>query len=232
MTLEVLKVLLGEEEPRSCYLFPEIPGQGLRYNATPNDEIFVFQYWPETLDSTYTVNYAQKSPMGGTHDLQQWTGGSGRDITFSTAFTAEMNTGGRDGANSGIVSLLPSARYTVDVRGAVSMLQSFMLPSYGRGGLNDLAHPPKKLYLVLEGTGLGGDRDAVLCLLKSAPITYEAWFQNGTPRIVALALTFSEIVQRTTTNPEKAAIRFAGRESFERDGAHYKYRGATDRTMG
>lgn len=234
--LEQLNRLLGTGPPASAYLFPEVPGSFKR--AQPRDEVFVFQYWPESVEVSYTVNYAQKSIPGGSHDLQQWTGGSGRDITFSTVFTAEVGTSAVRtlfGATPA-VELLPSARYTVDVRGAVSYIQSLMLGSYGdgqaSGGLNNLAKPPKKLWLVLDGTGLGGNKDEVLVLLRSAPVTYEAWFPDGKPRIVAMSLTFTEIVQRSTATKGKSSIQFVGREVFEDDGAFYKYRGTVDRVMG
>jgi hypothetical protein len=227
--LNQLKLLLGEAPPKSAYLFSEIPGQQFHHNATANDETFVFQYWPETVEVGYTVNYAAKSIPGASHDLQQWTGGTGRDITFTTVFTAEVNRDRR----SPLAPVMPSARYTVDVRGAASYLQSLMLGSYGKGGaLNGLVSPPKKLYLVLEGTGLGGDGDAVLVILRSAPITYEAWFPDGKPRIVAVSCTFTEIVQRSSSQQGGSSIQYVGREVFEQDGAYYKYRGTVDRTMG
>jgi len=236
--LEQLNRLLGTGPPASAYIFPEMPGTFSRTTARSSDEIFVFQYWPESVEAAYTVNYAQKSVPGGSHDLQQWTGGSGRDITFPVVFTAEVSADVRGLLGvSPPVELLPSVRYTVDVRGAVSYLQSLMLGSYGKerqagGGLNNLARPPKKIWLVLEGTGLGGNKDEVLVILRSAPVTYEAWFPNGKPRIVAMSLTFTEIVQRSTATQGKSSIQFIGREVFERDGEFYNYRGTVDRALG
>lgn len=243
--LAQLERLLSEGEPKSAYLFPEIPGANDFGVAKKGDDLFVFQFWPETLDATYTVNYAQKAVVGGSHDLQQWTGGSGRDITFSAVFTAELAGPDARPVRPGPLSVLavpparafdggPSARYSVDVRGAVSQLQSFMLGSYGKGqahGINNLVSPPKKLWLVLENTGLGGNTDDVLVILRSAPVTYESWFPNGKPRIVVVACTFTEIVQRTGGQNKSSDIQFIGREVFERDGEFYKFRGVVDRTI-
>jgi len=237
--LDRLNRLLGTGPPASAYLFPEMVASFSRAAARASDEIFVFQYWPESVEAAYTVNYAQKSVPGGSHDLQQWTGGAGRDITFPVVFTAEVSADTRSSlaARLDTSNLLPSARYTVDVRGAVSYINSLLLGSYGKegqagGGLNNLASPPKKLWLVLEGTGLGGNKDEVLVILRSASVTYEAWFPNGKPRIVAMSLTFAEIVQRSTEAQGKSSIQFIGREVFERDGGFYKYRGTVDRAMG
>lgn len=235
--LAQLERLLSEGEPKSAYLFPEIPGPNDFAVAKKGGDIFVFQFWPETLDATYTVNYAQKAPVGGSHDLQQWTGGSGRDITFSAVFTAELAGPEARVSTSARVfdEGLPSARYSVDVRGAVSQLQSYMRGSYktkGQAhGLNNLVSPPRKLWLCLENTGLGGNTDEVLVILRSAPVTYESWFPNGKPRIVVVACTFTEIVQRTGGQSNGSDIQFIGREVFERDGEFYKFRGAVDRVM-
>lgn len=229
--------LLSTSAPRSAFLFPEfatgIPG------IPGDDEIFVFQYWPESFEDNYNPEYSTKQIPGGSHPLLQWTGGSGRDITFTAQFTAEVDDGLSRGAigrkNAAITRLTPSSRYTVDIRGALNRLRSFMLPDYGGGAgsfnINSLASPPKKLYLVLQGTRIGGEKDYILCVLRSAPITYEACFPSGVPRIAQVSMTFSEIVQGTG-GADSSAITFIGRSSFENDGRNYKYRGDVDRVPG
>jgi hypothetical protein len=223
--------LISTAAPQSAFVFPELsmPGQ------VPLDDIFVFQYWPDTLEDSYSPEYSSKQIPGGTHPLYQWVGGTERSFTFTANFTAEIDKGAvrfNQGTNpSGPIDILPSARYTVDIRAALNRLRSYMLPSYGGqgGDLNALTKPPKRLYLVLENTGLGGNKDEVLVILRSAPITYESWFPSGAPRVVQVALTFSEIVQRKAQ--EGSAIRFLDRSPFEDDGKYYKYRGTVDRVI-
>jgi hypothetical protein len=233
--------ILSTSAPRSAFLFPEFSTGGL--GLPGDDEIFVFQYWPETFEDNYNPEYAAKQIPGGSHPLLQWTGGSGRDITFTAQFSAEIDEGisarGSDflrggRRNAAVTRLLPSQRYTVDIRSALNRIRSYMLGDYGgsgAGNINSLASPPKKLYLVLEGTRIGGQSDYILCVLRSAPITYEACFPSGVPRLAQVQMTFSEIVQGRASGGT-SAITFIGRSSFESDARYYKYRGSVDRTVG
>lgn len=218
--------LLSTVDQRMCYIFPES-----QIGVHGGGEDLVFQYWPETFDDSYTPDYAMKQVPGGSHPLFQWTGGSGRDISFIAQFTAEVDEGPVGAQRPNLTNVTPSARYNVDVRGALSKLRSFMLPSYTETGqVNSLVAPPKRLILVMEGTGIGGNKDYISCILRGAPITYEALFPSGHPRIVSVSLTFSEIVQQQADTG--SSITFIGRESFEQDGRNYRYRGTVDRTVG
>jgi len=236
------KDIFRDGEPRAAYMFPEMVSVAgnKRQAAESSDETFVFQYWPESLDDTYNVEYAQKQVPGASHPLLQWIGGSGRQVTFTAQFTAEMDMGDTRGSQRtnytrlASVGLMPSDRYTVDIRAALSRLRSFMMADYGTqaSGLNSLASPPKKLWLVLEGSLLGGTDDAILVVLRSAPITYESWFPNGHPRMVQVSLTFDEIVQHSSAGRGQSSIKYIGRTPFEQDGRNYQYRGTVDRVLG
>jgi len=224
---------IAEPTPAPAYLFPEsisTPSPG----SASSLEAFVFQYWPESLEDSYNVEYGSRQAFGGSHSLLQWTGGTSRDITFTARFTAEVSRVYELG-HSALVGTSTSARYSVNCKAALDMIRSFMLPSYGggRGNINNLAHPPKRLYLVLEGTGLGGGgEDAVLCVLRSAPITYEAWFPSGEPRIVEAALSFTQVVQSTPVEGA-SAITYQDRQPLETYGKqNYRYRGAVDKGLG
>jgi len=235
--------IFRDRTPRAAYMFPEMVSSKKAGAAGAGDEIFVFQYWPESLDDSYNVEYAQKQVPGASHPLLQWIGGSGRQITFTAQFTAELDMGEERGGlsrqaninqNLAAVGLMPSDRYTVDIRAALSRLRSFMMADYGTqaSGLNSLASPPKKLWLVLEGSLLGGTDDAILVVLRSAPITYESWFPNGHPRMVQVSCTFDEIVQHSSAGKGQSSIKYIGRTPFEQDGRNYRYRGTVDRVLG
>ncbi len=235
-----VSAIIGPGEARSAYLFPSNVEKARGGAADLDDELFVFQYWPETVEDSYNPEYATKQIPGGSHPLYQWTGGSGRDITFTAQFTSEIdasrNVGSPSGQDVRFAALQPGLRYTVDVRAALNRIRSYMRGSYRNataggagGGVNSLARPPKKLFLVLEGSGIGGTRDDILCILRSAPITHEAFFPNGRVRIAQVSMTFSEIVQ--IDEGDEAQIQFIGREVFEQDGAYYKYRGTVDKVV-
>ena len=222
--------VLTDDAPAPFYLFPEsIRSKG--NSAKFDQDAFVFQYWPETLESNYNVEYGQRSVFGGTHPLFQYTGGTGRDITFTARFSAEVRDVYRDGGGLQITS--PSYRYSVDCRAAVDYIQSLMLPTYGGGGgnVNALLSPPQRMYLVMEGTRLGGGaKDEVLCILRSAPVTYEAWFPDGSPRLIELSLTFSECVQHSSG--ENSRIQWHDRAALGNPVRRYGYRGTVDQAKG
>lgn len=223
--------ILSTSSPRSAFLIPE---QAIGAGFGTTDSPFVFQFWPESIEDNYNPEYGTKPVPGGSHPLLQWTGGSGRDISFTAIFTAEVDVGITRGAigrpNPAPVQLNPSSRYTVDVRGALNRLRSFMLPDYAGTGfnINTIASPPKKLYLVLPGTRLGGNKDYILTVLRSAPVTYQAFFPNGTPRIAEVSLNFTECVQRTGLAGD-SSVQFIGRGPFEEDGVkYYRYLGSIE----
>jgi hypothetical protein len=216
---------LSESEPMPVYMWPEI-----RPNK-PDDprEMFVFQYWPETLEDAYTPNWSEKPVPGGSHPLQQWTGGSGRALSFTAIFTTEIEPGSVD---ENLVNVTQSFRYNVDVRAALAKLNSYMRPGYPGGTPNSQAtEPPPRLYLHVENTRLGGDSDTILVILKGASVTYQAWFPQGYPRIAEVALQFSEVVQHHSDGP-LSNISFIGRTPFYKCGLDYKYRGAVDKILG
>jgi hypothetical protein len=224
--------ILGQSAPASAFLWKEIQAGQLEDGLMREDDVFVFQYWPETLDDAYTTNYDTKVIPGGSHPLFQWTGGGGREVSFTAIFTTEIDPGSPDSLlkYQPQRELLPSARYTVDINAAVAKLQSFMRPKYVDGDVNT-TEPPPRLYLALNNTLLGGDRPEILVVLKGAPVSYQAWFPSGYPRIVEVSCSFSEVVQRRAKSGAPH-IKFIGRSSFEKSGRDYKYRGSIDRVIG
>jgi hypothetical protein len=245
---------LVSDAPQSVYLFPTPTGAldfanppGQDSNRTP----LYFQYWPQSLTDDYQVEYAEHAIPGGSHPLYQWVGGRGRTLSFESVFTSELNLkrggtfgllGGLDGgssaaniANSVANSLVPSTIYTVDVAAALARLRSWMMPKYGAGGRLGETDPPKILTLVFPNTKLGGKggalSDSVTVILRSAPITYEAWFPDGSPRVATVALTFNEIVQTPSGSGQNSStkVEFIGRDAFETGGQNYRNPGLPNR---
>jgi hypothetical protein len=241
--------LLVTQAPQSVYLFPT-PTSAVKGLPQQSDSLY-FQYWPQSLTDDYQVEYAEHMIPGGSHPLYQWVGGRGRTISFEAVFTAEVNTkstgtfvgGGNSGpasaaatvANSIGTSLLPSSTYTVDVGAALSKIRSWMMPEYATAGRLGSTDPPKILSLVFPGTGLGGGSgqtaDMLEVILRSAPITYESWFPDGTPRVATVTLTFNEIVQTPSGSDQNSGtkIQFKSRTDFEKASENYKFRGLPDR---
>lgn len=231
ITREEDRGLISTSAPASAILWPEVdPGTPL----IPGDsELFVFQYWPETVTDTEAPDYSEKKIPGGSHPLLQWTGGTGREITFTANFTAELDISTSSDTSLAQVQLLPSGRYTVDVRAAIARLKSYLRGDYPDGSLNQAVAPPKRAFLCLENMRLGGDRDEILVVLRQAPVVYEASFANGAPRVVQIACTFSECVQRKSAdNDNSSQIQFLGRSPFEQSAKTYKYRGTVDKVIG
>lgn len=205
--------------PLSVYMWPEVGNEQGRIS----DDVFVFQYWPETLDDSYNPTYDEKTVPGGTHPLYQWVGGSGRDISFTAIFTAEIEPDSK-GFSANVNT---SMRYNVDVRAALAKLNSFLRPQYSAvaNASEMVTIPPPRLFLVLGNTRLGGDRDEVLVILKSMSVSYQAWFTTGYPRIAEAQLTFSEVVQHRNSSTNISDIRFIGAAPFKQGGQSYQYRG-------
>lgn len=218
--------LIGPLVPSTCYLYPE-PSPGVK--PLP-DDIFTFQYWPQSIQVSYTPAYANQEIPGATHPLYQWTGGQGRTISFEAVFTSEVDPVSRGFSRAGGGLLTPSAPYTVDVAAALARIESYMLPSYDNGGnLNGVVSAPERLVLVVPGVGLsggtrsqsfgGGTFDYVYVLLTAAPFTIESCFPSGAPRVATVALTFTEVIQRKSG--AQTAIRYVGRKPFRDLGLRY-----------
>lgn len=150
----LLDIALGSTSPVSCYLYPE-PDAATPPALEDRQNLFVFQYWPESLDISYEPIYAERQIPASTHPLYQWVGGNGRTISFSAIFTSEVDQTSL--LNLVPSNITPSGRYTVDVAAAIARLQSYMMPTYSdSSSLNGVVKPPRRLILAFPGTGLAG----------------------------------------------------------------------------
>lgn len=111
----------------------------------------------------------------------------------------------------------------VDIPSAVAWITSFLLPEYstdGRGTFSstpERPRPPMKLILGMPGVRMNWGVPSLpphemYCILKAAPVTYDGFFHDGTPRMAKMALTFAEIIQvnGTVTVQDGATMRSAG----------------------
>lgn len=228
--MPLIDQLVNPSAPRSVYLWERTAGN---FNQTEARAAIIgarldFQYWPESLQDDYQVEYAEHMIPGGSHPLYQWVGGRGRTISFQAVFTSEVNTEHLLLGNVAPVQLTPSSIYTVNIDGALNLLRGWMRPLYGTSGDADgSAAPPKKLVLALPKTRLNGTTVPMNVILRSCPITYEAWFPDGQPRVATVDLTFSEIVQSNSTG-SGATVKFIDSTKFARDGKNYNFKSANN----
>jgi hypothetical protein len=204
-------------------------GVGLGVDSVPFDGLgaIAFQYWPESVQDTRSSEWSPKNIPGGSHPIYQWTHGGERRISFTAVFMTdtepdesvfEMIDSGEWGVQTespytsgdfGLLSGIELGKRDIDLRAVVSWLRWFTYPHYGVG--NDIrAYEPAKCLLVLPRTKLGyNGTDYVLSVMTQCDVTYEAWFVNGFPRIMEVALEFAEVVQ------EGAGVRFHDRADMQ-----------------
>jgi len=187
---------------------------------------FVFQYWPTQISDSYDTEWSSKIIPGGSRPLYQYIAGGARTISFDAMFSQEVTDTSLilSGISPTFGDLtLPSTRYTVDVKGAIAALRGLQHPSYGPTGVRGTSIAPPKLRLCFPGLNLGGNTDGILCFLKTAKVTYQACFPDGTPRVATVAVEFVEIVQQAAADPRFSNIQFIGQQSFLKHAGDYKY---------
>jgi hypothetical protein len=165
-----------------------------------------FQYFPETITSNRSVNWASKPIPGGSHPLYQFIGGTDHTIAFTAIFTSDENTMGQSLYDSlaGGVSIASLAKkvfgakkkHNVDVAAAIAWLRSFTYASYAASASKVIAPPVLRLYLPNSGIwGAGKFRDSVDVVMTQCDVTYESFHRTGHPRIAVVNLSFFETIQ-------------------------------------
>ncbi len=180
-----------------------------------------FQYFPENISVQKNINWEVKNIPGLSHPLYQWISGGSREITFTANFTRddalsplERDTLRQSSAFSTFSPSIPgvgggpnpfSDPRNVDIPSAISWLESFLYPEYTPAGSNLgfgrklRPKPPRKLLLGLPGMRLGRSGifgiDEVACIMLSADVTYDSFFEDGTPRFAKVSLQFAETIQ-------------------------------------
>jgi hypothetical protein len=168
-----------------------------------------FQYWPESLsDSRGDIGWQEKEIPGGSHSLVQWTRCGSRRLSFTVMFSRDINKESisDEEITSGSVE-------NVDISAAIAWLRWYTYPEYEEGSPRVIA--PPMILLVFPNSGLGGARasyksekigkseegmyakgiNEINCVMTGCDVTYNAWFEDGTPRIAEAGLEFLEVVQ-------------------------------------
>lgn len=184
---------------------------GLNAITDEPEEIFSFQYFPETLQSSKQVNFQTKEIPGGSLPLYQWVNSGEHIITFTAFFTSDVDlyAQGQTRAPELIQRIKSSGvqRRNIDIRTVLPFLRQFQLPRYSAssdtGG--PLTFAPRKLVLSVPRSGIGliggsveGTAvlpDSIICLMMSCEIVYEAFFPSGLPRVVSIQLSFAQTAQ-------------------------------------
>lgn len=196
-----------------------------------------FQYFPEQLTDNRSVSVEEKYGIGSSHPIYQWIRGSAREITFDAVFTADAPLElKKDPAtdtidairgwvkNPAIAAATAIAgnkekdpKYNQGVAAAVNWLRSFTYPYYTK----TRAIAPRRCVLWFENSGLGsfvegvGGGSIIPCIMVRCDVTYEAFFNNGEPRVATVSLQFVETIQVSNS------WKYVGRDHFISAGSKY-----------
>lgn len=156
---------------------------------------FVFQYFPENMQLTQPVEYASRNVFGGSLPIYQYISSGEQVISFSADFTSDVDFLDPS-LDAGTISKLVEQDRNVDVRAALSWLNSMKLPRYDGG----FTRSPRKLVLHVPNSGLGDIfgygpivPDKLPCIMTECSSTIEAWFPSGLPRHGKVSLQFKVI---------------------------------------
>lgn len=202
--------MFAGSEPVKAQIIPLNP------NGTENSSLSrAFQYFPNEISDSKSVNYASKNIPGGSHPLYQFVNGGDRTISFTAIFTSDEDPASPDllsalqgGLDIGIGSLTnlitggPSqsgaTKHNAPVESAVIWLRSFMYPSYAQ----KTASPPPVVRLYLPNSGIHGATpegilvvDSVDCIMTQCDVVYDSFYRNGKQRITTVTLSFNETIQ-------------------------------------
>ena len=112
-----------------------------------------FQYFPEKITDSKSVDYASKTIPGGSHPIYTFISGGERTITFDVIFANDENPDAGASlknfltgkANFSPLSLGKIRPDVVDIKEAVKWLRSFLYPEYK----NNIAKAPPLVVLFI-----------------------------------------------------------------------------------
>lgn len=175
---------------------------GVDENGSVIIERKAFQFWPESVTTNLSVNYADKAVVGGSHPLKQWVSTNGRMISFSLLIARDMKR--KEDLPTLAFLVDPQSDdnmvFNYDIRQEVDRLQACCLPDYTEGGDGiTVAKPPPIVYIEAPGMGWSlnpDDEDILVGVITSLNVTYKRVFtESGIPRMATVDLSIAEIVQ-------------------------------------
>lgn len=212
---EAFGITTGRKQAKAYLADVLVPSPGDSNDDGSRDgrSIRAFQYFPETINDSRSVNYNVKEVIGGSHPIYQWVHGSERAISFEAVLTADYKREVQSSASSvlgGIQSVIKNPLAMVagressastdenayDIAAMIAWLRSKTYPKY----LKKKVQAPPVLLLYLPGSGITSyvghyTAGVVPCLMRRCDVEYEAFFYDGTPRIARVSLEFSETIQ-------------------------------------
>lgn len=165
---------------------------------------WAFQYWPESIQISNGIEYAQKNVIGGSHPLYQFLCKAERVLSFSVDFSRDLQ-GDIAPGGTGFISFTPPGsvsrdKYNVDVAQALIWLESLCAVKYGTSDPAGFS-PPPTLLVVMPNSRLGRAKgggtptDNFQSVMVTCNFAIDAWFPDGTPRHARADLAFAEVVQ-------------------------------------
>jgi hypothetical protein len=176
-----------------------------------------FQYFPESISDSKSVNWSPKEIPGGSLPLYQWVSSGERALAFQAVFTTDVDFSlegattqasvAVTAARSGATTVDHEQSRNVDIRTAVMWLRRFMMPRYAgkveTGGA--LTRAPRKLQLFMPGTGIGwaggagntihSQQHYITAIMTACEVTWVQYFPSGFPRIATVQLGFAQVAQ-------------------------------------
>ena len=161
----------------------------------------ILQYWPESVDEDVSANWQERNTPGSPVPLLQWVSGSGRNFSFETVFTRDMN--GEIGSD------VEEDKFNVDVDAAIAWLRMLCLNDYKNvGDVKYAASAPPVLWVLFRGTAMGynttaakslgtggSNENGIYCVMTQMSTSRKNWFQDGQQRTASVSLSFSEVIQ-------------------------------------
>lgn len=153
-----------------------------------------FQYFPEKISDSKSVEYTSKSIPGGSHPIYTFISGGERTITFDAIFCNDEGPPLSVLEGGLRLATWKPRKEVQDVAGGIRWLRYCLYPTYKNG----VAKAPPLVILYLPESGIIGDgnkKDSVIGILTRADVTYESFYRTGKPRLAVVSCEIKEVVQ-------------------------------------
>lgn len=150
-----------------------------------------FQYFPESIVDSRENEVSMIRVPSLSNPIPTFIAPTERTISFKVVFSQERWEG-RD------IPLERWDKYNFDVATAIQSIRAFTYP-IGMGEPN-IGITPIPLRLILPGTKIGINEDAITCILKGYDVEYVAFHPDGQPRLANMTLTFVEVLPSLARN--------------------------------